>query len=101
VNAPAALEAVDLVGGGTVEYQGSQYLDRTDDERVRQSPFFRFGANVGFGNASQGWSARLVGQNLGDVDTDVHLRDVPLGGGNFAAIPEPQRLIMGSIQWSF
>ncbi|MGH7897455.1 MAG: TonB-dependent receptor, partial [Candidatus Binatia bacterium] len=27
VNAPAALEAVDLVGGVTVEYQGSQYLD--------------------------------------------------------------------------
>jgi outer membrane receptor protein involved in Fe transport len=90
---------IDLIGGGTAEYQDVQYIDRTYDERVRQSPFFRFGLNAGFGNAEQGWSIRFVVENLTDEKTAVLIRDVPLGGGNFIKIPEPGRLVFGSLRW--
>jgi len=36
-----------------------------------------------------------------DKATDTLIRDVPLGGGNFAKIPEPQRLVFGSVRWAF
>ena len=96
-----AMNGIDLLAGGDAEWQDVQYLDRTYDPRVRQSPFFRFGGNLGFGNAEQGWTARVAVENLTDRDTAFHRRDIPLGGGHFAQIAEPQRLVFGSIRWEF
>ena len=95
------LEGVDFVAGGTAEYQDVQYLDRTYDERVRQSPFFRFGASLGLDDRDRGWSARLIVENLTDEDTSVLIRDVLFGGGNFAKLAEPQRLIFATFRWAF
>ncbi|MGH7897199.1 MAG: TonB-dependent receptor domain-containing protein, partial [Candidatus Binatia bacterium] len=97
----ALLDGVDLLGGLTFEYQDVQYLERTFDPRVRQAPFFRFGTNLGFASSRHGWSARVVVENLTDEPTSVLIRDVPLGGGNFAKIPEPQRLVFASVRWEF
>jgi len=95
------LDGIDVLGGLTLEYQDVQYLERTYDPRVRQGPFVRLGANFGFADDRRGWSARVVAENLNDVDTAVLVRDVPLGGGNFARIPEPQRLVFGTVRWGF
>ncbi|MGH7803360.1 MAG: TonB-dependent receptor, partial [Candidatus Binatia bacterium] len=92
---------IDLLGGGTAEYQDVQYLERTYDERVRQSPFVRFGLNAGIANEEQGWSLRISVENLTDRSTGVLIRDVPLGGGNFYKILEPQRLVFGAFRWTF
>ncbi len=96
-----SLAGLDFVAGGRFEYQDVQYLERTFDERVRQAPFVRFGGNLGFANEAQGWSIRVNVENLTEEATDVLIRDVPLGGGNFYKILEPQRLIFGSFRWSF
>ncbi len=96
-----SLAGVDVFGGGTFEWQDVQYLERTFDPRVRQSPFFRFGLSVGLGSEEQGWSFRLVVENLNDRKTGILIRDVPFGGGNFAKLPEPQRLVFCSFRWSF
>ena len=98
---PNWLAGVDWIAGLTVEYQDVQVLTRSDDLRGRQPSFFRLGGNVGFGNPAQGWSLRVVGENLNDVATHAYIQDVPLGGGNFAGIPEPPRLVFGSFRWAF
>ena len=95
------LRGLEVIGGGTFEWQDVQYLERTFDPRVRQSPFFRFGLSFGFANRQQGWSARLGVENLTDRNTSILIRDVPFGGGNFAKLAEPQRQIFGSVQWAF
>ncbi len=95
------VRGIDLIGGGTFQYQDVQYVDRALDERGRQSPFFRFGANAGFGSLEQGWSARVVVENLTDIDTAYLVRDAALGQGIFLRIPEPGRLVFGSFRWSF
>jgi iron complex outermembrane recepter protein len=94
-------KGLDFLANGTAEYQDVQFLERTYDERVRQSPFFRFGAGIGVGHRDQGWSLRLSVYNLTDRKTGVLIRDVPFGGGNFAQIPEPPRLVFGSFRWAF
>jgi iron complex outermembrane recepter protein len=96
-----SLQGVDVFLGGTFEWQDVQYLERTFDPRVRQSPFFRFGLSFGFGNEQQGWSARLGVDNLTDRKTAILIRDVPFGGGNFVKLPEPPRLIYGAFRYAF
>ncbi|MGH7822324.1 MAG: TonB-dependent receptor, partial [Candidatus Binatia bacterium] len=98
---PLFADGIDLIGGGTFQYQDVQYLDRAADERGRQSSFFRFGANVGLGSLTRGWSARVVVENLTDADTAYLIRDVALGEGIFIRIPEPGRLVFGSFRWAF
>ena len=79
-----------------------QYLDPAPTiARVRQSPFVRFGWQPGSGTPQQGWWFRVTVENLTDPDTAFHRRDIPLGGGHFAQIAEPQRLVFGSIRWAF
>jgi iron complex outermembrane recepter protein len=96
-----SMPGLDLIGGGTFEYQDVQFLERTFDPRVRQSPFFRFGGNIGFGNEAQGWSLRLNAENLTNKATAILIRDVPLGGGVFARLPEPPRLLFATFQYAF
>ena len=95
------LPGIDLTAGFKAEWQDVQYLERTYDERVRQSPFFRFGADLGLANAAQGWSAKVAVENLTDEDTYVLRRDVPLGGGNFYQLPEPPRLFFATFRLAF
>ena len=96
-----SLQGTDVFLGGTFEWQDVQYLERTFDPRVRQSPFFRFGLSAGFGNEEQGWSARVAVENLTDRNTAILIRDVPFGDGNFTKWAEPQRLVYGALRYSF
>jgi hypothetical protein len=57
--------------------------------------------NVGFENPQQGWSLRVVCENMTDVATVTQAREVTLGPGNFVQVLEPPRLLFGSFRWSF
>jgi len=46
-------------------------------------------------------TVRVVVENMTDVATDAFVFDVPFGGGNFAKILEPQRLVFAEAQYHF
>ncbi len=92
---------LDLLAGVVAQYQDVQFIERSFDPRTRQSPFFRFNASIGVGHPDQGWSLRFVAENLTDRATNVLMRDVPLGPGNFTKVLEPPRTIFGAFEWRF
>ena len=98
---PLVGAGLDLVGSLTVEYRDTQLLDATLDPRTRQGSFFRFDANVGFGNARQGWSLRVTAQNLTDEIVADNSRQVSLLPGHYVRGPEPPRHVFGELRWSF
>jgi outer membrane receptor protein involved in Fe transport len=96
-----ASSGIDLVAGGTAEYQDVHFTVRSADPRSRQPSFFRFGVNVGLQDAARGWSLGLSVSNLTDEAVAVQTRDITLGRGSFVHILEEPRLIVGAFRWSF
>jgi hypothetical protein len=96
-----AAAGVDFVSALTVAWEDNQYVDRTDDPRLRQPSFFRLNGSIGVQSERQGWSVKLACENMTDVATITQAREVTLGPGNFVQLLEPPRLVFGSVRWSF
>lgn len=94
-----SLFGINFDAGLTGEYNSSQFLDIDLDRRKVQEPFWRFRASVGLGNPSQGWSFKLVGENLTDKVTYIRQGDV--APKQFVGITEPPRQVYGMLRWSF
>lgn len=96
---PSLLGGVDWLASFTTEYIDSYYPDTDLDRRKRQPSFFRYRASLGFGNAVQGWSFRVIGENLTNEYTVI--RNGDLFAGVFVAASEPPRMIFGQFRWEF
>ncbi len=91
----------DLIGAATLEYQDAHFLDLTLDRRTRQPSFFRFDANVGFENATQGWSLRVTMMNLGDELTSDTSREVTQAPGHYVFSAADPRRVFGEFRLDF
>ena len=98
---PPAVRGIDLIGGLTIDYKDNYYANATLDPRARQSSFIRLGGYLGFGNSNQGWSLRVVGENLTDEVVAEHVQDVSLVGKSYVQTLDPPRLIHGEFRWQF
>jgi outer membrane receptor protein involved in Fe transport len=98
---PRFIAEVALVSALTVEYEDTQFVDRTDDPRTRQPSFFKLNGSVGFEDARRGWSLRFHAENITDEATVTQAREVTLGPGKFVQVLEAPRLVFGSFRWSF
>jgi outer membrane receptor protein involved in Fe transport len=96
---PSFVEGVEWMSGFTVEYTDHFYTDVDLDRRKRQASFFRWRASVGFANPRQGWSLRLIGENLTDEATSIRQGD--LFAGIFVNAQEPPRQFFGQFRWQF
>ncbi|NKI18275.1 TonB-dependent receptor [Spongiibacter sp. KMU-166] len=83
----------------TVEQISEQFLDLDLDERKVQEGFERYKASVGFSNPVQGWSFKIIGENLTNEQTGIRQGD--LFSGVFVEITEQPRLIYGQFNWEF
>lgn len=68
---------------------------------IRRPSFFRLGGSVGFRNSAQGWSLRLLGENLTDEATSFVVAETPAVPGLRTKFPEPPRLLFGEFRWEF
>ncbi|MEK6806684.1 MAG: TonB-dependent receptor [Pseudomonadota bacterium] len=83
----------------SAEYASEQFTDIDLDERKVQEAFWRYRASVGFGNPKQGWSFKIIGENLTDEIT--YIRQGDLSPKQFVGIVEPPRRFYGQLRWSF
>ena len=83
----------------TVEQYSEQFLDIDLDERKIQESFERYKASIGVTNPRQGWSLKVVGENL--TDKRIGVRQGDLFEGVFVEVAEQPRLIYGQFSWSF
>jgi iron complex outermembrane recepter protein len=67
---------LNLSGGTLIEYESDQLLDVDLEENKRQGAYTRYKADVGIGHPENGWSFRLVGENLTNTVTHVRYGDV-------------------------
>ena len=98
---PSFLREVALTSALTGQWTDHQFLDISDDARTRQPSFFRVDGNVGFANASQGWSVQLRVENLTDERTANTAFAVPAFNGGVFKAPEPPRVMMAVLRWEF
>ncbi|MGH9200532.1 MAG: hypothetical protein ACRD2A_04765, partial [Vicinamibacterales bacterium] len=82
-----------------MEYTDVHYVDVDLDPRKRQPAFFRWRTNFGFANRSQGWSFRLIGENVSNEATSIRQGD--LFAGIFVNAAEPPRQFFGQFRWQF
>lgn len=97
--APLFDSGLELTASVTVEQYSEQFLDIDLDERKIQESFERYKASIGVTNPRQGWSLKVVGENLTDKRTGVRQGD--LFEGVFVEVAEQPRLIYGQFSWSF
>src|SRR6185436_17649629 len=90
---PSWLAGVDWMAGFTMEYTDVHYVDVDLDPRKKQPAFFRFRTNFGFANREQGWSVRLIGENVTNEATSIRQGD--LFAGVFVNAAEPPRQFFG------
>ncbi len=83
----------------SAEYASEQFTDIDLDERKIQPAFWRYRASLGFGNPSQKWSFKIIGENLTDEIT--YIRQGDLSPKQFVGIVEPPRRFYGQLRWSF
>ncbi|MGH7820664.1 MAG: TonB-dependent receptor, partial [Candidatus Binatia bacterium] len=96
---PSYFEGVEWLSGLTMEYTDVSYVDVDLDPRKKQPAFFRWRMNLGFGNPAQGWSLRMVGENLTNEATSIRQGD--LFAGIFVSAVEPPRQFFGQFRWQF
>ena len=95
------LSGVSLTGGLTLLYEDNQYLKETLDPRTRQVSFVKLGANLGFANFDQGWSAGVFVENMTDEVTSSAVREIFQTRDAFAQSTDPPRLVFGKLRWTF
>ena len=94
-------DGIELIGSLTGEYRDVHFVSDTFDPRTRQPSFFRFDGSLGFGDPAEGWSLRVVAENLTNQDVKTIIREIPLGDANFTQRLEAPRLVFGSFRWAF
>ncbi|HUP92460.1 MAG TPA: TonB-dependent receptor [Solimonas sp.] len=81
------------------EYASWQYTDIDLDERKIQDAYWRWRASIGIAQAAQGWSFKIIGENLTNEVT--YIRQGDLAPKQFVGIAEPPRQIYGQFRWTF
>ena len=97
--APWTLAGIEFSAAVSSEYASWQYADIDLDDRKVQQAYWRHRASLGFGNGSQGWSFKLIGENL--TDEVSYIRQGDLAPKQFVGITEPPRQVYGQFRWSF
>ena len=82
-----------------MEYTDVFYTDVDLDPRKRQPSFFRYRTVVGLANPAQGWSLRVIGENVTDVPSSIRQGD--LFAGVFVNAEDPPRQFFGQFRWQF
>ncbi|MGH7899954.1 MAG: TonB-dependent receptor [Candidatus Binatia bacterium] len=97
----ASLGGLGLLGGFTVEYQDTHFLNPDFDRRKRQQSFFRFRGSVGFGSLDQRWSVSVTAENLTNEAVSVLAAETPTGAGHLWQFPDAPRLVYGQVRYRF
>jgi iron complex outermembrane receptor protein len=93
-----ALDGVDFIAGGTVEYKGSYNKSLNLDPTTVQESFYRLRANLGLSNMGQGWRFTITGQNL--TDEMIYVKET-YDGSLRIATPDQPRAVFAQFNWSF
>ena len=83
----------------TIEQFSEQFLDVDLDERKIQDGFERYKASVGLNHPEQGWSVKLVGENLSNEASGIRQGD--LFSGVFVEIAEAPRTVYAQFRYDF
>lgn len=96
---PLGASGLEVGFGAAAEVQSRQYLDIDLDERKVQPSFWRYKANIGIGNPAQGWSFKILCDNLTDERTAIRQGDIV--PGLFVNLQDPPRMVFGQFRWTF
>lgn len=96
---PLFNSGLELTASATVEQFSEQLLDVDLDERKKQDGFERFKASLGIAHPSQGWSLKVIGENLTDEKSGIRQGD--LFSGVFVEIAEQPRTVYAQFDWRF
>ena len=96
---PAYLAEIDWSVSATMEFVDVYYPDPDLDIRKRQRSFFRWRASAGFANPRQGWSFKILGENL--TNEAVAVLETDVVPGIFVSIPDASRIVFGQFRWEF
>ena len=99
VRLPLFNSGLEFTASATIEQFSDQLLDVDLDERKRQEGFERYKASLGIGHPAQGWSFRVIGENLTDETTGIRQGD--LFSGVFVEIAEQPRTLYAQFDWRF
>ncbi len=84
--------------GAVAEYQTWAYLDIDLDDRKIQDSFWRYRLSIGI-RGLNGWSFKLIGENLTDEATYIRQGDV--SPDVIVGALEPPRMVFGQFRWTF
>ncbi len=84
--------------GAVAEYQTWAYLDIDLDDRKVQDEFWRYRLSIGI-RGLNGWSFKLIGENLTNEATYIRQGDV--SPDVIVGALEPPRMIFGQFRWTF
>lgn len=90
---------LELTASATIEQFSEQLLDVDLDERKLQEGFERYKASLGIAHPTQGWSLKVIGENLTDEKTGIRQGD--LFSGVFVEIAEQPRTVYAQFDWRF
>ena len=99
VRMPLFDSGLEFTASATIEQFSDQLLDVDLDERKRQEGFERYKASVGVANPAQGWSLKVIGENLTDQESGIRQGD--LFSGVFVEIAEQPRTVYAQFDWRF
>ncbi len=99
IRVPVFDSGLELTASATVEQFSDQILDVDLDERKTQEGFERYKASLGVAHPSQGWSLKVIGENLTDEKTGIRQGD--LFSGVFVEIAEQPRTLYAQFDWRF
>lgn len=90
-----------LIGqfGAGFDYQSEQFTNISLDDRYKQSDVARWRASLGLTHLKQGWSLRIVGENLTNEKTVVRQGQVIQGA--VIETTDAPRMIYGNIRYQF
>lgn len=99
LNLPLFDTGLELTASATVEQFSEQFLDVDLDERKLQDGFERYKASLGIAHPAQGWSLKVIGENLNDQHSGIRQGD--LFSGVFVEIAEQPKTVYAQFNWNF
>lgn len=99
VRRPIASSGMEFTASFTMEQFSDQFIDVDLDERKVQEGFERYKASIGIDHPEQGWSFKVVGENLTNQHSGIRQGD--LFAGVFVEIAEQPRLAYAQFNWQF
>lgn len=97
-NVWGALDGLEALAGGTVEYKSEYYASADLGAETLQEGFYRYRAFLGLGNPLQGWSFRITGLNLTD---EVVYGKKSFDGTEKIVNSEPGRTYYAQFTWAY